>query len=312
MMTTTQGRSGMSLSAYGRSSWQTGPVSSDRRVTIGRVGALWRYPVKSTLGEPLGPVAVDEGGVEGDRRFGVVAAGTDMVATAKRPHRWRRLLQLRSEVAGPDVIRLRFPDGQSVLSTDHVVDKLLSEFLGEEVELRSQAPAGAELERAVPEAVLEAGLDTDVEITTLPIAGAAPAGTFFDFSPLQLVTSASLEQVAAVHPAGRVEAIRYRPNVVIDTAAGLTGFVENDWVGHRLHLGPEVILAVLIPSPRCSVPTLNHGHLPTDPHAFRVPRQHNYVPIPLEGFGSAPCLGVHAGVVQGGRLSPGDEVLLER
>jgi hypothetical protein len=49
---------------------------------------------------------------------------------------------------------------------------------------------------------------------------------------------------------------------------------------------------------------LNH------PDAFRVPLHHNFVAIPVEGFGSAPCLGVHAGVVQGGRLSPGDEVLL--
>ena len=287
-----------------------GGVSTGQLVTVGWAGALWRYPVKSMLGEPLVSVAVGGEGLDGDRRFGVVDARTGMVASAKRPHRWRRLLLLRSEVAGPGVIRIHFTDGRSVLSTDVAVDQLLSDFLGEEVELRSQAPPGAELERAVPDAVLTEGVGADVEVTTLEIAGASPAGTFFDFSPLQLVTSASLERVGAAHAAGRVDVVRYRPNIVIETAAALTGFVENDWAGHRLHLGPEVILDVLIPSPRCAVPTLRHGLLPSDPDAFRVPLQHNFVPVPLEGFGAAPCLGVHAGVLQGGRLSPGDEVRL--
>ncbi|HEV7861621.1 MAG TPA: MOSC domain-containing protein, partial [Acidimicrobiia bacterium] len=109
---------------------------------------------------------------------------------------------------------------------------------------------------------------------------------------------------------GRVEVVRYRPNVIIETTAGLTGFVENDWVGHRLHLGPDVILDVLVPSPRCAVPTLRHGDLPPDPDALRVPLQHNFVPVPLEGFGSAPCLGAHATVVQSGRVCSGDEVRL--
>jgi uncharacterized protein YcbX len=162
----------------------------------------------------------------------------------------------------------------------------------------------------VPDAVLAEGPDADVEFTSLEIAAASPAGTFFDFSTLQLVTSASLARVGALHPAGRVDVARYRPNVLVDTADELAGFVENDWVGHRLHLGPEVILDVLVPSPRCAVPTLRHGDLPPDPDALRVPLQHNFVPVPLDGFGSAPCLGVHATVIQGGRLSPGDEVRL--
>jgi uncharacterized protein len=264
------------------------------------------------LGEPLGRVTIGAGGIDGDRRFGVVDAATGLVASAKRPHRWRRLLLLRSEVAGPGVIAIHFPDGRSVLSTDGGVDKLLSDFLGEGVQLHAEAPRGAQLERAVPDAVLTDGPEADVEVTTLRIAEGSPAGTFFDFSPLQLITSASLERVRAAHPAGRIDVARYRPNVVIDTEAGLKGFVENDWVGSRLHLGPEVIVEVLIPSPRCAIPTLRHGDLPGDPDALRVPLAHNFVPIPLEGFGSAPCLGVHAAVFRGGWASPGDEVRLTR
>jgi uncharacterized protein YcbX len=271
---------------------------------------LWRYPVKSMLGEPLGPVGVSDGGLDGDRGFGLVDSRTGMVASAKRPQRWRRLLLLRAETVRPGVVRNHFPDGPSDLSTDEFDDKLLSEFLGQEVELRSQAPVGAELERAVPDAVLADGPVADVEVTLLEIAAACPPRTFFDFAPLHLVTSASLDQVGAGHPAGRVELARYRPNVVIETAAAVGGFVENDWVGQRLHLGPEVIVEVLLPTPRCAVPTLRHGDLPHDPEAVRVPMRKNFVPVPLEGFGSEPCVGVYATVVKGGRLSPGDQVLL--
>jgi uncharacterized protein YcbX len=98
--------------------------------------------------------------------------------------------------------------------------------------------------------------------------------------------------------------------VVIDTAPELTGFVENGWAGRRLHLGADVVLDVVVPSPRCAVPTLRHGDLPPDPDALRVPLRHNFVEVPIEGFGSAPCLGVHAVVVSGGRVEIGDEVRL--
>lgn len=271
---------------------------------------MWRYPVKSMLGEEVGAVDVDDGGFDGDRRFGVVDALTGKVASAKRPRYWERLLQLRAEVADAGAVRILFPDGRAVLSGDGLVDKLLSEFLGRQVVLCDRAATGAELERSVPEAVLEQGREADVDFTLLEIAAASPVGTFFDFSPVQLVTSASLDRAAGLHPAGRLDPVRYRPNVIAETPAGVTGFVENDWVGRRLELGPDVVLEVLVPSPRCAIPTLRHGDLPPDPDAFRVQRQHNFLPIPIEGFGSAACLGVHAGVVRGGRVSAGDEVRL--
>jgi len=279
-------------------------------VGIGRVGALWRYPVKSMLGEAVGPIVVGDAGLDGDRCFGVVDSGTGMVASAKRPHRWRRLLLLRSETAGPGVIRIHFPEGNSVLSTDHLVDKQLSDFLGREVELQSRADVGAELERAVPNAVLADGPAADVEVTILEIAAVSPPGTFFDYGPLHLVTSASLGRVAAGHPAHHVDPARYRPNIVIETAAGVDGFVENNWLGQRLHLGPEVIVEIVLPTPRCAVPTLPQGDLPHDPEAVRVPMRDNFIPVPLEGFGSEPCVGAYATVVRGGRMSPGDQVLL--
>jgi len=289
-------------------------MSTGTLVNVGRIGALRRYPVKSMLGEALTSADLTEAGFDGDRRFGLVDTGTGRVASAKRPRRWQRMLQLRAEVAGPGAVRIRFPDGTSVVSgcagDAGAADAALSAFLGTDVRLAGEAPAAAEIERSVPEEILAAGADADVAFTRLEIAAAAPPGTFFDFAPLHLVTSASLDRAGAAHPAGRVEALRYRPNVVLETAPGLEGFVENDWPGRRLHVGTDVVLEVMVPSPRCAIPTLRHGELAPDPDALRVPLHHNLIPIPLEGFGSGPCLGVYARVVTGGRVSVGDDVRL--
>ena len=282
---------------------------------VGCIAGLWRYPVKSMLGEQLtGPVPIDDAGLLGDRRFAVVDPATTRVASAKRPSRWRRLLEARASVltATPLAVGITLPDGTEVLSTDPDVDKVLTAFLGREVELAGDAAPGAELDRSVPDAVLDRGLGADVDFTVLEIAAASPSGTFFDFTPMQVLTTASLAAAAAEHPARRLDPVRYRPNVVIETVEGLEGFVENDWVGHRLHLGPEVVLDVLVPSPRCAIPTLRHGDLPPDPDALRIPLRHNFVDVPLDGFGSAPCLGAHCAIVQGGVVTPGDEVRLGR
>jgi hypothetical protein len=285
-------------------------MSHGRVVPVGRVAELWRYPVKSTLGERVAAVNAGEAGFSGDRGFGIVDAATGLVASAKRPQRWARLLQLRSELVDPGVVGVHLPDGRRLLLSDAGTDGALSAFLGRDVELRAKAEQGASLERSDPDEVLAAGQDAEVGFTMLELGAGAPSGTFFDFSPLQLVTTAALRRVGALHPLGRVDAARYRPNFVIDTVAGLEGFVENDWAGHQLRIGPDVVVDVLVPSPRCAIPTLRHGDLPPDPDALRTVRDHNFVPVPIEGFGSAPCLGAHATVVTGGRVSVGDEVLL--
>jgi hypothetical protein len=277
---------------------------------VGRIAELWRYPVKSTLGEQLDAVEVSAAGFGGDRGFGIVDSATGLVASAKRPQRWAPLLQLRSELVSPGVVRVHLPDGRSVTSNDPGSSAALSAFLGRDVELRAKADVGASLERSDPDEVLAAGQDAEVAFTMLEIAAGSPPGTFFDFSPLQLVTTAALRQAGSHHPAGRVDTVRYRPNFVIDTAAAFEGFVENAWAGRQLRIGP-VVIDVLVPSPRCAIPTLRHGDLPPDPDALRTVREHNFVPIPLEGFGSAPCLGAHAAVVAGGRVAVGDEVVLE-
>ena len=55
---------------------------------VGTVRALWRFPVKSMLGEQLDVVEVGDGGMVGDRGYVVRDRETGKVASAKHPKLW--------------------------------------------------------------------------------------------------------------------------------------------------------------------------------------------------------------------------------
>jgi uncharacterized protein YcbX len=100
---------------------------------------------------------------------------------------------------------------------------------------------------------------------------------------------------------------RRRPNIVIGTIA--PGFTENDWAGHDLRIGRELTLRVMARTPRCAIPTLEHGDLPRDSAALRVLADHNRV-TPVEPLAPQPCAGAYAQVLHPGRIRVGDLVRL--
>jgi uncharacterized protein YcbX len=277
---------------------------------VGAVADLRRYPVKSMLGEALVEAHVSPRGLAGDRTHALVDQATGKVASAKHPRLWRALLTLAAEHtqhAGDGDVRILLPDGTAVLSSCPTVDAVLSGLLGRPVTLTTTPPARAELERARPDEVLRQGLDAEVTVDTGRLAGAAPAGTLFDYAPLHLLTTATLDRIAAATPSGHIQAARYRPNIVLGTT-GLEGFAENTWVGWRLRIGEQVTLRILVATPRCAVPTLAHGRLPPDPAAMRVLAAHNRTLVP--GVGLAATAGVYADVLIPGRVRCGDPVRL--
>lgn len=270
----------------------------------GTVAQLLRYPVKSMLGEPVGTTTIGAHGLHGDRAYAVVDTVTGAVASAKRPHLWKGLLTVRAHRRGGTVV-LVLPGGREVTAGTPDADAALSALLGRPVRVTTVAPAGARLERAVPEDVLAAGPDADVPVTVAGLAGAAPAGTFFDYAPVHLVTTATLAVIAA-HAARPVPAARYRPGLVLDLPAA-RGFAENDWPGRLLRAG-DAVLRLTVPTPRCAVPTLAHGDLPADPDALRVPARHNRIPV----LGTPqPVAGIYAEVVTPGRVEVGAPVTLD-
>ncbi len=263
-------------------------------MTIGTVAELYRYPVKSMLGEARRELVLASGGVAGDRALALFDAGTGLVATAKHPRLWRGLLQFTATLDG-DAVRIARPDG----STVEDVDAVLSDALGREVRLSGTRPDGATVERLDPEDVLAHGVEAEVPAALLEIAQGTPGSTFVDYAPVHLITTATLDRIGA-------EAVRYRPNLVISTPAG-EAYAENHWVGREIVIG-GVRLRGTLPTPRCSVPTLEHGPLPRAPHAVRTVLAENRVDV--EGFGVLPCAGVYAEVLSGGTVRVGDPVAL--
>lgn len=274
--------------------------------SAGTVARLRRYPVKSMLGEDLRAADVTERGLAGDRVLALVHPETGKVVSAKNPRLWRDVLKLAA-ASGPDV-EIAFPDGTVLASTDPGIDAALSEFLGRTVTLTATPPPGVTLDRADPEQVLRDGLDATVRLDVIePLGEAVPVSTFFDFAPLHLLAASTLDRIAELSPRGAVEAERYRPNVVIRTTA--EGFTENDWVGRELRIGGGLTVRVIARTPRCAIPTLEHGDLPRDSDALRVPAAHNRVSA-MADLAPQPCVGVYAQVLRPGRVRLGDEVRL--
>src|SRR5918995_4290057 len=104
---------------------------------------------------------------------------------------------------------------------------------------------------------------------------ALPEGTFFDCATVHVLTTATLNRLRELYPQGQFEVRRFRPNIVLQTADGTAGFVENDWIGRTLALGDAVRLRITRPCPRCVMTTLSQADLPKDLGILRTAAQHN-------------------------------------
>jgi uncharacterized protein YcbX len=270
----------------------------DARQVVGVVGALWRYPVKSMQGEELNASAVGERGLLGDRAHALMDGADGKVGSAKNPRKWPGLFDFRAAYAEPPgaalpPVRVTLPDGTVSRSDAADRDRLLSAVLGRPVKLAAAAPDKPVLEEYWP--AVE-GLPHQDAVTD----EAMPAGTFFDLAAVHLLTTATLDRLRELYPAGRLEVRRFRPNVVVNTPAGQAGFVEDAWVGRTLALGKEVRLKITKRCGRCVMTTLPQAELPADLGVLRTAVKHN------QGH-----VGVYASVLQGGTVRRGDEVRVE-
>ena len=270
----------------------------------GAVGALWRYPVKSMMGEELNAAEVTQRGLRGDRSYALVDRADGKVATAKNPRKWPRLFDFRSAFIDPSSpggdapVRITLPDGTMIVSDRDDCDEILSKALGREVSL--DAVEDGEVATA-PSVKAEEywpdmeGLAHRETVTDF----ALPAGTFFDCAVIHLLTTATLDRLSELYPQGRFEARRFRPNIVIQPAPDAPGFVEDAWIGSTIAIGDEVRLSVTGPCGRCVMTTLTQGDLPKDVGILRTAAQHHNATV-----------GVYAAVTHGGMIRRGDPVRL--
>lgn len=151
-------------------------------------------------------------------------------------------------------------------------------------------------------------------IVTLPdgsrVASDAPdcddvlATAFFDLFPVSVLTSSTLATLGNLRPESRFDVRRFRMNVIVDTEP--SGFVENGWIGQSVYLGQEARVHVVMPDPRCVMPTLAQEELPRDNDVLRTPVRHNR--LELADGARHPCAGVYAVVKAAGLVRQGDVV----
>src|SRR5215213_4311848 len=106
-------------------------MSNATHAEIGSVVALWRYPVKSMMGEELNAAEVTERGLLGDRAYALVDRADGKVASAKNPRKWPQLFDFRAAFVdtprpGATVppVRITLPDGTEVTSEQGNLDQV--------------------------------------------------------------------------------------------------------------------------------------------------------------------------------------------
>lgn len=170
-------------------------------VGIGRIEAIFRYPVKSMRGEQLDTATMGWHGLEGDRRFAFrrthERGGFPWLTASKLPD-LISFTPLRRE-DGEAPTHVRTPGGDEV--------PLFGDALAAEV--------GRRLGAAVEMMQLRHGI--------------------FDDASISVIASATVGEIGRLAERS-VDVRRFRPNILVRTASGIP-FEEDQWLGGVLAFG---------------------------------------------------------------------------
>jgi uncharacterized protein YcbX len=248
------------------------------------VAALWRYPVKSLQGEELTESHIDTDGLRGDRCWGIRDQATGRILTARREP---ALLLAAARLGAAGQPEITLPNGNLVAGTGPDADAALAGWLDRPVSLvAAQGSPGGNAEYFADA----------TDDTSTAIEWTMPPGRFVDAMPLLLLSTASLRHGAVLHTAGRWDARRFRPNLLIHTKAD--GWVEDEWCGQALTAG-TAMLAPRQPCIRCTMVTRPQPRLERDLDIYRTLARHH-----------GGTLGVWTQVQKPGTVRVGDRVTL--
>lgn len=245
------------------------------------VKSLWRYPVKSLLGERLHEAVVTSMGIEGDRLFAL--RDGDAILSAKRTG---ALFEAAARLVDGE-LEIAWRDGSTSRLSDADLDSRLSNLSGRDVVLTQRASFHGSIDIVSgPDSTTTEGPDGRFH---------SRDGTFFDAAVLHLLTTSSLAHLQALYPAGSVDERRFRPNILVDTGSDPVA-LEQDWIGREIEIGSAVVRVVKACS-RCVMTTHPQSELPQDKGILRTLAR-------ATGNG----MGVLAEVVREGNVQVGDPV----
>ena len=267
---------------------------------------IYRYPVKSMMGETLSEADIGEAGIPGDRGWAVRDEKRGGIRGGKKIP---QLMTLTAQ-SGPTAPLIMAHDGDSASASTEGINEWLSDKLNHPVTLWPLLPADQldHYRRGAPDTE-----DFEQELRTvfgrlpgepLPdLAGfeellefESPPGTYFDAFPISIMSQQSLDTMNQLEGESRFDVRRFRPNLLVDIPETDHPFPEQEWVGKTLSIG-IVTLKIDTTCPRCAMTTHGFDDLPQDPHIMRK--------LVANSEGN---LGIYASVVQAGKVTAGDSV----
>ena len=278
------------------------------------VTEIFRYPVKSMIGESLDSVGLGAGGLPGDRAWAVrdevrggIRGGKKIPGLMNLRAAYREAPTEGAAAPAPEIF---LPSGDSFRASDDDASARVSNAVDHKVSLWPLVPADTldHYRRGEPD---DPDLEAELRATfgrtpdePLPDLGKfppelfefeSPPGTYFDAFPLLLLSRQSLASLAERAPDSKIDVRRFRPNFLLDLPDDAP-FPELSLVGKKVQLG-EAVVSVQVDCPRCVMVTHGFADLPKDPGIMRK--------LVQEAEGS---LGVYATVETPGRVSTGDAV----
>lgn len=282
---------------------------------LGTVSEIYRYPVKSMMGESLETATLGEKGIPGDRAWAVRDEARGGIQGAKKIP---ALMSCTARyVESPDsgdarIPEIELPNGDVFRASAPDAGKRVGKAVGHNVTLWPLVPAEdfAHYRRGQPDnpdlvqelrAIFGRALDEPLpDIGKFPpelIEYGSPLGTYFDVYPIMPLSEQSLDSLAAAAPESRVDVRRFRPNLLV-RAQGAGRFPEQEWIGQRLRIG-DAVLSITMECPRCVMTTHSFADLPQDPGIMRR--------LVKEAEGN---LGVYATIEATGEIQRGDSIQL--
>ena len=267
---------------------------------------IYRYPVKSMMGETLRETDIGEAGIPGDRGWAVRDEQRGGIRGGKKIPQLMTLVA-QSGAAAPLIIA---PCGDSALASAEGINDWLSGKLNHPVTLWPLLPA-EQLEhyrRGAPdtedfEQELRAVFGRLPDEPLPDLAGfeellefESPPGTYFDAFPISIMSQQSLNTMNQLEGESQFDLRRFRPNLLIDLPDTDHPFPEQAWIGKTLSVG-SVKLKIDTTCPRCAMTTHGFDNLPQDAQIMRK--------LVANSEGN---LGIYASVVQAGSVSAGDSV----
>jgi uncharacterized protein YcbX len=252
-----------------------------------RVAWISRTPVKALALDHLQEAALGEGGLEGDRRFYLVGATGRLISNKDFPE----LQLVRADYdAQADVLTLTLADGREVTGSIERGEEVTTTFH------RRQRPARL---------VIGPWTDALSDLAGEPLRLVEPSTSGVDRGrngAATLLGTASLVALGSTLGVAELDGRRFRMNFGID---GLEPHEEDKWIGRRVAVGD----AVVIPHGnvgRCVITKQNPDTAVSDLDTLNGLAAYrgdvdSTEPLPF---------GVHAGVVEPGRVRVGDAVSL--